>query len=72
MHQFVRTLLESKYGNQASEVPILYGGSVKPNNARRLLSMPHVDGGWVGGASLKAFDFLFIIESICIFSANTM
>jgi len=48
------------YGAEGEKVRILYGGSVKPSNAKELLSVPHVNGALVGGASLKAADFLAI------------
>lgn len=58
MHEFIRKTLAEAYDNAlAEEVPILYGGSVKPNNATEIFSKPDVDGGLIGGASLKAEDF---------------
>lgn len=64
MHQHIRQLLADKYGREvADEISILYGGSVKPANAKELFAQPDVDGGLVGGASLKADDFLAIINS---------
>ena len=61
MHAFIRGLLVDTYGEQvADSTTILYGGSVKPGNAESLFSQPDVDGGLVGGASLKANDFLQI------------
>jgi triosephosphate isomerase len=63
MHAVIRRHLESKYGaGVAGEISILYGGSVKPDNAKELFSCPDVDGGLVGGASLKASDFVGIIQ----------
>lgn len=65
MHAFIRSLIESKYGNQvADNVSILYGGSVKPSNAREIFSKKDVDGGLIGGASLNADDFTTIVKSI--------
>jgi triosephosphate isomerase len=65
MHQFIRKTIEVKYGNQIAEkVSILYGGSVKPENASEIFSKPDVDGGLIGGAALKASDFIAIIEGI--------
>ena len=65
MHAFVRGLLDNKYGKEVSEgVSILYGGSVKPQNAEEIFSKPDVDGGLIGGASLKAKDFTAIIKAI--------
>jgi triosephosphate isomerase len=61
VHADLRRLLAQRYNDAtASQVKILYGGSVKPDNARQLLSQPNVDGALVGGASLKANDFLGI------------
>ena len=63
MHAVIRKQLAEKYGNPiAQQIPILYGGSVKPDNARELFACPDVDGGLVGGASLKARDFVDIIK----------
>jgi triosephosphate isomerase (TIM) len=60
MHQAIRTLLGEIYGTQGSRMRILYGGSVKPTNCGELLTVDNVDGALVGGASLKAKDFLAI------------
>lgn len=63
MHQFIRKLINNKWGDDASEsVRILYGGSMKPDNAQELLSQPDVDGGLIGGASLKEDSFSEIIS----------
>lgn len=63
-HRHLRSWLQSRYnGEAASRTRILYGGSVKPDNALALLSQPNVDGALVGGASLKAADFLGIIQA---------
>lgn len=63
MHAVIRKELASKYGDAVAQtIPILYGGSVKPDNAKELFSCPDVDGGLVGGASLKARDFVDIIK----------
>ncbi len=65
MHQFIRLLIDKKYGFEVSDkMSILYGGSVKPANAAELFSKPDVDGGLVGGASLKSGDFFEIIKAI--------
>lgn len=65
MHYFIRNLLAKEYNDAlAQEVSILYGGSVKPNNAEEIFSKPDVDGGLIGGASLKAEDFSAIVKSI--------
>jgi triosephosphate isomerase len=60
MHQAIRTLLGEIYEAFGAKIRILYGGSVKPSNARELLGLDNVDGALVGGASLKAADFLAI------------
>jgi triosephosphate isomerase len=61
MHKFIRTLVEKVFGfDIADELTILYGGSVKPENAKEIFSNPDVDGGLIGGAALKADDFLAI------------
>ncbi len=60
MHGAIRALLREIYGEAGGKMRILYGGSVKPANARELLGLPNVDGALVGGASLKASDFLAI------------
>ena len=63
MHAFIRQLLAKQYGNDlAEQVIILYGGSVKPDNAKEIFGKPNVDGGLIGGASLKASDFIAIIQ----------
>ena len=65
VHQFIRQLIASKYSTAtADSTSILYGGSVKPANAQGLFSQPDIDGGLVGGASLKAPDFLEIIAAL--------
>ena len=64
MHAFIRKTLSDKYGaNVADEVSILYGGSVKPANAQEIFGKPDVDGGLIGGASLKAEDFFAIVNA---------
>ena len=65
MHAFIRKTLESSYGSDIAQgVTILYGGSVKPGNASEIFSKPDVDGGLIGGAALKADDFIGIINGI--------
>ncbi len=65
MHAYIRKILADKYGEELSEdVSILYGGSVKPNNAKELFSQPDVDGGLIGGASLVVGDFLDIVNAV--------
>ena len=64
MHQFIRNCLSEKYGSEVAEnTSILYGGSCKPTNANELFSQTDIDGGLIGGASLKSDDFLSIINS---------
>ena len=64
MHAFIRKTLDNKYGKDiANEVSILYGGSVKPGNAKEIFSKPDVDGGLIGGAALNADDFFAIVDA---------
>jgi triosephosphate isomerase len=62
-HAFIRTRMEARLGAKGRQVRLLYGGSVKPSNAKEILSTKGVDGVLVGGASLKATDFLAIIDA---------
>jgi triosephosphate isomerase len=65
MHAHIRSVIAAQYGQHtADEVSILYGGSVKANNAKELFGCPDVDGGLVGGASLVASDFTEIIRAL--------
>lgn len=65
MHAFIRKTITNAYdAGVANNVSILYGGSVKPNNAVEIFSKPDVDGGLIGGASLVADDFIAIIKAI--------
>ena len=65
MHEFIRETVRKRYGNTVAEdVSILYGGSVKPENAGEIFSKPDVDGGLIGGAALKAEDFAKIVSAI--------
>jgi triosephosphate isomerase len=65
IHAYLRSVLAKKYGAEvAAEIPILYGGSVKANNAQELFACEDVDGGLVGGASLVAKDFVEIIKAL--------
>lgn len=65
MHAHLRKVLSVQYGSDvASLIPILYGGSVKGSNAREIFGQPDVDGGLVGGASLKADEFLQVIAGL--------
>lgn len=63
VHRHIRALLESRSESVAEGVKILYGGSVKGENAAGLFSKPDIDGGLIGGASLKSADFLAIAEA---------
>ena len=62
VHRAVRAAMIERLGLAVAATPILYGGSVKPDNARKILAVPEVGGALVGGASLKAADFLGIIR----------
>ena len=64
IHQVIRDSLVQRFGEQGADVPILYGGSVKPSNAADILKVDGVDGALVGGASLKAADFLGIVRAL--------
>jgi len=65
VHASIRKTITEKYGEAvAQNTSILYGGSVKPNNAQELFGQPDIDGGLVGGASLKSRDFVDIIKAI--------
>lgn len=65
VHAFIRQEIAGKYGAAiAEETSILYGGSVKPGNAAELFAQPNIDGGLIGGASLKAADFLAIAQAL--------
>jgi triosephosphate isomerase len=63
VHAFIRRLLAERDTERAQRVRLLYGGSMKPDNAKDLLAMPDIDGGLIGGASLKAADFLAIAQA---------
>ena len=63
MHKMIRSVLSDLYSESAADdIQVLYGGSMKPHNAEELMSQPDVDGGLIGGASLKADSFTAIIE----------
>lgn len=65
MHSFIRKTIGKEYKEPLAEkVSILYGGSVKPNNAEEIFAKRDVDGGLIGGASLDAIDFLSIVDAI--------
>ncbi|MFN6039963.1 MAG: triose-phosphate isomerase, partial [Bacteroidota bacterium] len=64
MHAFIRSIVAQQYTETtANDISILYGGSVNAANAKELFACPNVDGGLVGGASLKAADFTTIIQA---------
>ena len=63
VHAHIRQCLAGRFGSAAGAIRLLYGGSVKPNNARELMGVENVDGALVGGASLKAEDFLGILNA---------
>ena len=64
MHEFIRKLFKDNYGNDISnKLRILYGGSVKANNAKEIFSLADVDGGLIGGASLNFSDFKAIVQA---------
>ena len=65
VHAFIRNLVKGHYGAEiADDLSILYGGSMKPGNANDLMSMEDIDGGLIGGAALKANDFVGIIKAM--------
>lgn len=63
IHAFIRKTLAGKFGALAEEISILYGGSCKPSNAKELFAQKDIDGGLIGGAALKADDFIGIATS---------
>jgi triosephosphate isomerase len=63
VHAFIRGRIASRDAKIAAALPLLYGGSVKAGNAGELFAMPDVDGGLIGGASLKAEEFLAICRA---------
>ncbi|RYG16541.1 MAG: triose-phosphate isomerase [Chitinophagaceae bacterium] len=64
IHAFIRSKIEAKYGvNIADDTTILYGGSCNPKNAAELFAQPDIDGGLIGGASLKSRDFVDIVKT---------
>jgi triosephosphate isomerase len=65
MHEHIRSVFAEKYGSEVAEsISILYGGSVKANNAKEIFGKKDVDGGLVGGASLNADEFTEIIKGL--------
>lgn len=64
VHAYIRQLLDKQYGTQVAEsISILYGGSMKPENARELLACKDIDGGLIGGAALESRSFVEIVKS---------
>ena len=64
IHAYIRSIIEERYGKEiADSTSILYGGSCKASNAPELFAKPNIDGGLIGGASLKAADFKGIIDA---------
>jgi len=63
VHAFIRERIAARDAKIAADLPLLYGGSVKAGNATELFAMPDVDGGLIGGASLKAEEFLAICKA---------
>ena len=64
MHEFIRELINKNFGSDISnKLKILYGGSIKPNNAKEIFFLKDVDGGLIGGASLIFSDFISIVKS---------
>lgn len=72
VHAMLRALLSMKHPASAARTQILYGGSMKPDNAAELLSMPDIDGGLIGGAALKANDFLAIAHAANVASNSNL
>ncbi|EAQ34612.1 triosephosphate isomerase [Nitrobacter sp. Nb-311A] len=64
VHRFIREQLAGRFSVEGAKIRILYGGSVKPSNAAELLAVPNVNGALIGGASLKAADFLAIAQAV--------
>ena len=63
VHAFLRARIAVMHADAAASIAILYGGSMKPDNAKELMAMPDIDGGLIGGAALKATDFLAIVAA---------
>ncbi len=63
MHASIRELLQNRFGERGTGINILYGGSMKPANAREILALDNVNGGLIGGASLRSEDFLAVIDA---------
>jgi len=62
-HEFIRTLLVEQFPEEGADISILYGGSCNPSNAAELFARKNIDGGLIGGASLKAADFMQIVQA---------
>ncbi len=69
VHAFLRTRLAAR-GAAVADVPVLYGGSVKPDNAEELFRQQDIDGGLIGGASLEGTDFLAICSAAVAAATN--
>ena len=65
VHGALRKALVRRFGEEGAKMRILYGGSVKPDNAAELMAVPNVNGALVGGASLTAKDFYGILKAYC-------
>jgi triosephosphate isomerase len=63
VHAAIRNIVEARFGEEGRRMRLLYGGSVKPDNASELMAVANVNGALVGGASLKSADFLAIISA---------
>lgn len=70
VHAHIRSRLDRQFGSAARDVRIQYGGSVKPGNAEELFRQPDIDGGLIGGASLRAEDFVAIVKAARLASAH--
>ena len=64
VHDFIRTRLKDRFGEEGANMTVLYGGSVKPTNAAEIFATNNVDGALVGGASLMAQDFVPIVRAL--------
>jgi triosephosphate isomerase len=71
VHQFIRHRIARRNPDAAARVRIIYGGSVRANNAENLFAMPDVDGGLIGGASLLADEFVAICQAANSVAAST-
>ena len=64
VHTYIRVCLKERFGSKGANMRILYGGSMTPENACSIATVPNVDGGLIGGASLKRSDFMSIVQSL--------